>query len=116
VDPGHAAAKECLEDRRGDPDFSPECKAELEGMIERRARDFRVDSRLRRVCEEDILGMCGMFGVGGARRDGPCCDEPRGGGTRRGAGGRGRGLTCACALLPGCGAVQSSAGRLHRDP
>jgi hypothetical protein len=68
VAPGHALAKECLEDHRGDLGFSSECKQELEEMIERRARDFRIDSRLKRVCEEDILGMCGMFGVGGRPR------------------------------------------------
>jgi hypothetical protein len=27
-------------------------------MIERRVRDFRLDSRLRRYCQEDILGLC----------------------------------------------------------
>jgi hypothetical protein len=29
-------------------------------MIERRVRDFRLDSRLRRYCQNDIVALCGM--------------------------------------------------------
>jgi Golgi apparatus protein 1 len=31
-------------------------------MIERRVRDFRLDSRLRSVCEDDIFTMCAFLG------------------------------------------------------
>lgn len=37
---------------------------EIEGMIERRVHDFRLDSRLRTHCEADIYSMCAFFGVG----------------------------------------------------
>lgn len=31
-------------------------------MIERRVRDFRLDSRLRKACESDIFMMCAYLG------------------------------------------------------
>lgn len=36
---------------------------EVERMIERRVHDFRLDSRLRKSCEEDIYTMCSFSGV-----------------------------------------------------
>lgn len=32
-------------------------------MIERRVRDFRLDSKLRQACENEIFNMCAYFGV-----------------------------------------------------
>jgi hypothetical protein len=32
-------------------------------MIERRVRDFRLDSKLRSACENEIFNMCAYFGV-----------------------------------------------------
>lgn len=60
VPPGHAAAKQCLEDAR--EELSPGCRAEVDGMIERRVRDFRLDSRLRKACESDIYDTCAYLG------------------------------------------------------
>lgn len=54
VPPGNARAKECLEDNREQPGFSPACKMEVEKMMESRAADFRLDPKLRVLCEEDI--------------------------------------------------------------
>jgi len=62
VAPGNAKVKDCLEEHRTDPDFSEECKEEVDAMIERRVRDFRLDSRLRTVCETEIYSMCAYFG------------------------------------------------------
>ncbi|KAF8068300.1 hypothetical protein HT031_001987 [Scenedesmus sp. PABB004] len=59
VQPGNAAARDCLVEHRNDRAFTPACRDELEGMIEARVRDFRIDSRLRRVCEAPILELCG---------------------------------------------------------
>ena len=61
VPPGNARAKECLEDNRDAPGFSPGCKAEVERMMEARAADFRLDPKLRQLCADDIQAR----GVGG---------------------------------------------------
>jgi hypothetical protein len=37
--------------------------SQIEDMMERRVRDFRLDTRLRTACEEDIYTMCAYFGV-----------------------------------------------------
>nr|QOL01068.1 putative extracellular protein CSOL_002 [Pseudococcomyxa simplex] len=60
VPPGNARAKECLEDNREQPGFSPACKLEVEKMMESRAADFRLDPKLRVLCEEDIQHVCGF--------------------------------------------------------
>ena len=54
VPPGNARAKECLEDNREQPGFSPGCKEEVEKMMESRASDFRLDPKLRQLCADDI--------------------------------------------------------------
>ena len=39
-------------------------------MLERRVRDFRLDSRLRRHCQQDIMSLCGMLeSLGGDETD-----------------------------------------------
>jgi Golgi apparatus protein 1 len=53
VPPGNAAAKVCLEEQRSD--LSSGCRAEIDAAIERRVRDFRLDSRLKAACESDIF-------------------------------------------------------------
>lgn len=62
VEPGRSEAIDCLIEHKEDDGFSKECRAEIDGMIERRVRDFRVDSRLRRVCQTDIKTLCGDTG------------------------------------------------------
>ena len=62
VEPGNARTKECLEEHR--EELSPGCKEEIDAMIERRVRDFRLDSKLRASCENEIFNMCAYFGVG----------------------------------------------------
>lgn len=59
VKPGNARVKDCLEEHRNEPNFSAECKAQLEGMMERRATDFRLDSALAEQCADDIEDVCG---------------------------------------------------------
>ena len=59
MQPGNARAKECLEENREQPDFSKECRAEVEKMMEARAADFRLDYKLRELCADDISDMCG---------------------------------------------------------
>lgn len=56
---GANRVKDCLEGKRDDPDFSSECKDELEKMMARRAADFRLDASLRDACAEDIKAVCG---------------------------------------------------------
>lgn len=56
---GNARVKECLEDNREKPDFSAECRAEFDGMMSRRATDFRLDAKLRELCKDDIEEVCG---------------------------------------------------------
>jgi 3-methyladenine DNA glycosylase/8-oxoguanine DNA glycosylase len=51
VKPGNARVKECLEDKRNDPEFSAECKKTFEDMMARRATDFRLDAKLRDLCK-----------------------------------------------------------------
>jgi hypothetical protein len=70
IEPGNARTKDCLEENRDQ--LSSGCKEEVDAMIERRVRDFRLDSRLRNVCENEIFNMCAYFGVSGsaACRDG----------------------------------------------
>lgn len=62
IPPGGAAVKECLEEHRNDDGFSESCKEEVDAMVERRVRDFRLDSKLRAACEADIYSMCAFFG------------------------------------------------------
>lgn len=59
VKPGSNRAKDCLEDNMDKSGFSPECKSEMENMIERRSMDFRLDANLRELCAEDIEEICG---------------------------------------------------------
>ena len=54
VPPGNARAKECLEDNREKPGFTPQCKEEVEKMMADRATDFRLDPKLRQLCADDI--------------------------------------------------------------
>ncbi|CAI7856614.1 unnamed protein product [Closterium sp. NIES-53] len=55
---GDARVKDCLEDHRLDPEFSPSCKTEFEQMMARRATDFRLDANLRKYCKGDIAEIC----------------------------------------------------------
>ncbi len=32
-------------------------------MIERRVRNFKLDSRLRKFCADDVYAVCAFFGV-----------------------------------------------------
>ncbi len=54
VPPGNARAKECLEDNREKPGFTPACKEQVEKMMASRAADFRLDPKLRQLCADDI--------------------------------------------------------------
>ncbi len=65
IEPGNARTKDCLEEHRDE--LSTTCKEEVDSMIERRVRDFRLDSRLRNVCENEIFNMCAYFGLSDAR-------------------------------------------------
>lgn len=38
------------------------CRAEVDSMIERRVRDFRLDTRLKTACEHTITDMCSYLG------------------------------------------------------
>lgn len=38
------------------------CRAEIDEMIERRVRDFRLDTRLKNACEKTILDQCSYMG------------------------------------------------------
>ncbi|KAG1660746.1 hypothetical protein FOA52_010620 [Chlamydomonas sp. UWO 241] len=60
VEPGASRAKDCLEENR--EKLSESCKSEIDDMIERRVRDFRLDSRLRKSCENEIFNLCAYFG------------------------------------------------------
>eukprot|EP00798_Chlamydomonas_sp_ICE-L_P016764 gene16764-23039_t len=60
IEPGNARVKDCLEDNR--ESLSAACRPEIDAMIERRVHDFRLDSKLRAVCESDILNLCAYFG------------------------------------------------------
>jgi Golgi apparatus protein 1 len=53
-------AKQCLEEHR--EELSSSCRDEIDSMIERRVRDFRLDSRLKKACERDIGNMCAWGG------------------------------------------------------
>jgi hypothetical protein len=53
-------AKQCLEEHR--EELSSSCREEIDSMIERRVRDFRLDSRLKKACERDISNMCAWGG------------------------------------------------------
>ena len=47
-------------------------------MIERRVRDFRLDSRLRKYCGGDIATLCSMVdSVGGDEADVNICLQVR---------------------------------------
>lgn len=56
---GNSQVKDCLEENRNKPEFSPQCKTEFEKMMERRAADFRLDANLREMCKQDIDEICG---------------------------------------------------------
>ena len=58
--PSHLQAKQCLEDHR--EELSGECRTEIDSMVERRVRDFRLDSRLKNACQDDIFTMCAYLG------------------------------------------------------
>eukprot|EP00798_Chlamydomonas_sp_ICE-L_P019976 gene19976-26687_t len=60
VEPGNSRTKECLEQNR--EDLSSPCRVEIDSMIERRVNDFRLDSKLRNACEDEIFNMCAYFG------------------------------------------------------
>eukprot|EP00197_Chlamydomonas_leiostraca_P010927 CAMPEP_0202884756 /NCGR_PEP_ID=MMETSP1391-20130828/41312_1 /ASSEMBLY_ACC=CAM_ASM_000867 /TAXON_ID=1034604 /ORGANISM="Chlamydomonas leiostraca, Strain SAG 11-49" /LENGTH=982 /DNA_ID=CAMNT_0049567983 /DNA_START=167 /DNA_END=3115 /DNA_ORIENTATION=+ len=60
VEPGSARTKDCLEEHRDK--LSEDCREEIDSMIERRVRDFRLDSKLRQSCENEIFNMCAYFG------------------------------------------------------
>eukprot|EP00798_Chlamydomonas_sp_ICE-L_P010489 gene10489-8455_t len=60
IEPGNAAVKDCLEENR--EDLSAACKPEIDDMIERRVRDFRLDSKLRSACDSEIFNLCAYFG------------------------------------------------------
>lgn len=38
------------------------CRTEMDSMIERRVRDFRLDTRLKSACENTIMDMCSYLG------------------------------------------------------
>ena len=81
----------------------PPRRSELELTLERRVRDFRLDSRLRRYCAEDIVTLCGMLDtMGGDETDVNICLQVAARAWR--GGGQGNGLpgsrVCA-AVLPG---------------
>lgn len=46
--------------------LSDDCRAEIDSMIERRARDFRLDTKLKDACEAEIANMCAFMGVSAA--------------------------------------------------
>ena len=52
------AARECLVEARTEPGFSPGCREEVDGMLERRVHDFRIDTRLTKACGRDIQELC----------------------------------------------------------
>lgn len=60
VDPGNNQAKECLEDNRDKEGFSKECRVEIEKLMERRARDFRLEGGVMNECGDDMLEKCGV--------------------------------------------------------
>ncbi len=43
--------KDCLVEHRTDAGFSAACKEEVDQMVERRVRDFQLDTRLARYCK-----------------------------------------------------------------
>jgi len=59
VKPGMGNAKQCLEDKRDEADFSPQCKSKFEEMMARRSADFRLDAKIRELCRDDIEDVCG---------------------------------------------------------
>ncbi|GAX78146.1 hypothetical protein CEUSTIGMA_g5588.t1 [Chlamydomonas eustigma] len=60
--PGNSQVKDCLEKNRNQKGFSSECKEEIDQLIERRVRDFKLDFRLRNSCEKDIYETCAFYG------------------------------------------------------
>ena len=56
---GAARVKDCLEGHRNEDNFPSDCRDELEGMMQERSTDFRLDSTLREACQEDIMLTCG---------------------------------------------------------
>lgn len=59
IEYGGNRIKECLEKNRKKGDFSSECRKEIEDMMERRSRDYRLDPELSEHCEQDIEALCG---------------------------------------------------------
>ncbi|KAL4418908.1 hypothetical protein ABPG77_004061 [Micractinium sp. CCAP 211/92] len=60
VAPGEMNAKDCLEAHMHEDGFNEECREQLEHLIERRSRYFRMDSVLRSQCQRDIVRLCGV--------------------------------------------------------
>eukprot|EP00967_Tisochrysis_lutea_P013497 scaffold15088_cov20-Tisochrysis_lutea.AAC.6 len=48
----------CLEKELDNTDMSKECKAEVEAVMSVQAKDFRLDTRLKGACEQDINALC----------------------------------------------------------
>jgi hypothetical protein len=66
ISPGDARVKDCLEEHLEELTSEPNtkgCKEEIEAMITSRVRDFRLDSKLKAVCEKDISELCLNFYV-----------------------------------------------------
>jgi len=57
---GQGAALDCLINARNEADFTQTCRVELEGLLERRVQDFRMDARLRRTCKRESYRLCGL--------------------------------------------------------
>jgi len=61
-------------------------------MLERRVRDFRLDSRLIRYCQPDIVQLCGLMdAIGDDQDDLKTCLQVGGHGVGGGVGGVGSG-------------------------
>lgn len=58
VEYGGNRVKKCLEKHRKKRNFSSECRKELEAMMERRSKDFRLDPELTENCEKEIHDEC----------------------------------------------------------
>ncbi|KAF5829593.1 hypothetical protein DUNSADRAFT_15858 [Dunaliella salina] len=55
---GHGRIIRCLERELDNTDMSKECKAEVEAVMSVQAKDFRLDTRLKGACEQDINALC----------------------------------------------------------
>jgi golgi apparatus protein 1 len=59
VEYGEDRVIQCLENHRKDMHFSTECRKEVESVMERRSRDYKLDPEIRTLCAEDIDRVCG---------------------------------------------------------